>query len=592
MSVIDEVKQRTDIIGVAGRYTTLAKAGRNLKGLCPFHSEKHASFFIYPEQQTWHCFGACGTGGDVFSLVMKKEAIGFGDALRLLAEEAGVTIPSGIQASDKGKNDRLFAANEAASQYFHHLLLNSAQGKKAGDYVARRGLSAKAITDFQLGFSPNSRGALKKYLAERGYAEDELITAGLLIDTEGSPDRFRNRLMFPIRDARGRSTGFGARALDSSQPKYTNSPQTPVFDKSGMLYGLDAASEAIRHQERAVIVEGYTDVITAHQNEFTNVVASMGTAITEKQINAIKKLTRNIVLALDADTAGGAAALRAVSYENALGAEVMVALLPQGEDPDNVIRQSPQTWQRLVDAAVPVMDYTFTRAVSELDLGTARGKSAAVDKLLPIISEIKDVVRQSHYLQKLSLLVNTSQHKLEMVMEKNKSSAGGRFVRAREPAISSNHRRTITASPREEYCLALLLQHPELKAISEELLPQYFENSENREILDALRQAEDTAAIKDKLDNTIWDYFDHLMGRNILQDQIEDKLSSCILRLREEYLRGLEEKRGAILASEAAAKGSDAELAKLKEQGIEVSIELREVAIQKSRQARRQRRDG
>jgi hypothetical protein len=179
-----------------------------------------------------------------------------------------------------------------------------------------------------------------------------------------------------------------------------------------------------------------------------------------------------------------------------------------------------------------------------------------------------------------------------MVMEKNKSSAGGRFVRAREPATSSSRRQEITASPREEYCLALLLQHPELKASSEELLPQYFENSENREILDALRQAEDTAAIKDKLDNTIWDYFDRLMGRSILQNQIEDKLSSCILRLREEYLRGLEEKRGAVLASEAAAKGSGAELAKLKEQGIEVSIELREVAIQKSRQARRQRRDG
>jgi DNA primase len=587
MSVIDEVKQRTDIIGVAGRYTTLAKAGRNLKGLCPFHSEKHASFFIYPEQQTWHCFGACSTGGDVFSLVMKKEAIGFGDALRLLAEEAGVTIPSGIQATDKGKNDRLFAANEAASQYFHHLLLNSAQGKKAGDYVARRGLAPKAITDFQLGFSPNSRGALKKYLAERGYAEDELIAAGLLIDAEGSPDRFRNRLVFPIRDIKGRTTGFGARALDDSQPKYTNSPQTPLFDKSGMLYGLDAAGEAIRRQERAVIVEGYTDVITAHQNGFTNVVASMGTAITEKQINAIKKLTRNIVLALDADTAGGAAALRAVSYENALGAEVMVALLPQGEDPDGVIRQSPQTWQRLVEAAVPVMDYTFTRAISELDLGTARGKSAAVDKLLPIISEIKNYTRKNHYIEKLAKLIGSSAKKIE-------SSLEARLVRykTREPTTSGSRRQEITANPHEEYCLALLLQHPELKAISEELLPQYFENSENREILDALRQAEDTAAIKDKLDNTIWGYFDRLMSRSILQNQIEDKLSSCILRLREEYLRGLEEKRGAVLASEAAAKGSDAELAKLKEQGIEVSVELREVAIQKSRQARRQRRDG
>ncbi len=591
MGAIDEVKQRTDIIGVASRYTTLTKAGRNLKGLCPFHSEKHASFFIYPEQQTWHCFGACGSGGDVFSLVMKKEGIGFGDALRLLAQEAGVTIPSGgRQAADKDRRERLIAANEAASQYFHQLLISSPQGEKARDYITRRRISEQAVADFQLGFSPSGRGELKKYLIERGYTEEELITAGLLIDAEGAPDRFRNRLMFPIRDIKGRTIGFGARALDNSQPKYTNSPQTELFDKSSLLYGLDAAKGAIKSQDRAVIVEGYTDVITAHQNGFTNVVASMGTAITEKQINqiyALKKLAQNIALALDADTAGEEAMLRAISYENALGAEVMVALLPQGKDPDDVIRESPQTWQRLVEEAVPVMDYTFTRVTSEVDLDTARGKSAAADKLLPIISQMLNVVRQAHYLQKLSRLVNTSQRKLEMLMEKNRPGAA-----AGKPAPSSHQQQaTITTNRREEYCLALLLQHPKLKTSAGELLPQYFESSENRQILDTVRQADDTATVREMLDSSLWDYFDRLVSRSLPTKQVEKALLDCILKLKEDYLRDLEEKRGAILAAEAATGGSNAELAKLKEQGIEVSVKLGEVFNQKFRQSLKQRRD-
>ncbi len=302
MSVVDEVKQRTDIVEVISQYTSLTKAGRTFRGLCPFHSEKHPSFFVYPEQQSWHCFGACGTGGDVFSFIMKKENTDFGEALRILAQRAGVKIPSRSEPeAGKGERERLYQVNEAAAQYFHNRLLNSPDGEKARDYAARRGFSPKTITDFQLGFSPNSWEALRQHLMERGYTEKELLTAGLVIEAElgKTHDRFRNKLMFPILDNRGGTIGFGARVLDDSLPKYINSPVTPLFDKSGSLYGINLATTAIRQQNLAVMVEGYMDVITAHQNGFSNVVASMGTSVTEQQVYILKRLTKNIALALE-----------------------------------------------------------------------------------------------------------------------------------------------------------------------------------------------------------------------------------------------------------------------------------------------------
>jgi len=408
MSVIDEVKQRLDIVEVIGEYAPLTKAGRTFRALCPFHSEKHPSFYVYPERQSWHCFGACNTGGDAFSFIMKKQGVDFGEALRLLAGRVGVTVPSRLEPeSGKDERGRLYQANAAAAQYFHNLLLNSSEGEKARNYLTNRGLSSKSITEFQLGFSPNSWEALKQYLVERGYTESELVKAGLLIEGEagGTHDRFRNKLVFPIFDSKGRVTGFGARVLDDSLPKYLNSPQTAVFDKSSTLYGINLAAASIRQQDLAVVVEGYMDVITAQQNGFSNVVASMGTALTEKQVSAIKRLTKNMVLALDADAAGEEATLRAVTYENTLNAEVKVIILPQGKDPDDVIRENPKTWQNLLEEALPIIDYTFNMVTSGLDLTTAKDRSLAADKLGTLIIGIKDIVRQAHYLQKLARLV-------------------------------------------------------------------------------------------------------------------------------------------------------------------------------------------
>ena len=593
MSIIDEVKQRTDIIEVVSQYATLKKAGRTFRALCPFHSEKHPSFFVYPEQQSWHCFGACNTGGDVFSFIMKKEGIDFGDALRLLAQKAGVTIPSRFEPeAGKDERERLYQVNQASAQYFHNLLLNSPVGEKARDYFASRGLSLKTIADFQLGFSPDSWEALEQYLMERGYTKSELLTAGLVIEAEGggTHDRFRNRLMFPIFDIRGRIVGFGARVLDDSLPKYLNSPQTLIFDKSSCLYGINLAAAAIRQQNLVVIVEGYMDVITAHQNGFNNVVASMGTSVTEKQVGTLKRLTKNMALALDADAAGEEATLRAIGYENTLDAEVKVIILPRGKDPDNVIREDAKIWQNLLEEALPIVDYTFNVVTAELDLNTAKGKSLAVDKLLPIIAEMKDTVRQAHYLQKLARLVKVSQRSLEAALGRIKPSQGKRQSKEPSQERVTQALHPLLSSPVEEYCLALLLQHPELKGRNEGLSPEYFENSENREIFTAWQQANDLSSLKDGLDSAIWEHLDSLITRSLPANQIEQKYANCVLRLREKFLRSLEVKRAGVLALEAESGGTAAELAKLEEQGIEVSVQLGEVFTQKSRGSQEQRR--
>jgi DNA primase len=582
MGAIDEVKQRIDIVDVVSQYTKLTKAGRTFRALCPFHSEKNPSFFVYPEQQSWHCFGACNTGGDVFSFVMKKQGIDFSEALKLLAQRAGVALPSKFEPSGESKErQKLYELNEAAAQYFHNQL-DAAAAKKAKAYLVKRGLSEKTIADFRLGYSLNSWEDLKQHLVNKGYTETELLSAGLIIEGEGgkSHDRFRNRLMFPIADSRGRITGFGARVLDDSLPKYVNSSQTPVFDKSGTLYGIDLAKDTIRQQDMAVIVEGYMDVITAHQNGFNNVVASMGTSVTEKQVSILKKLSKNTAFALDADAAGNEATLRAVGYENTLDTEVKVIIIPKGKDPDNVIKEDAKAWQKLVEEALPIVDYTFNMVTAELDLTKASGKSQAVDKLLPIIAEIKNPIRQAHYLQKLAQLLNVSEKSIEAALARIKPKPGrGKPLKPEAPTS----RQPLLSSPKEEYCLELLLKRPELKNSAQELLPEYFENSENREIFIAWRQSDKIESVKEKLGPEIHEHLESLLTRQLLSDKIEQKYAECALDLREKYYRSLIRKTGEVLALEAESGGGAAELAKLKELDITANTQLAEVLAQKNR---------
>jgi len=633
MSVIDEVKQRTDIVDVISQYVSLKKAGRNLSGLCPFHSERHPSFFVYPEQQSWHCFG-CNTGGDVLSFVMKKENMDFGQALRLLAERAGVTIPSKFEREEgKEEREKLYQVNEAAAQYFHNLLLNSPDGEKARSYVASRGFSAKTVADFQLGFSLNSWDSLKQYLSERGYTENELLTAGLVLEAENgrTHDRFRNKLMFPIQDIKGRVIGFGARVLDDSLPKYINSPQTPTFNKSSSLYGINLAAAGIRQQDMAVIVEGYIDVITAHQNGFNNVVASMGTSVTEKQVNVLKKLSKTMIFALDADIAGTEAMLlaektstealnedsipiyyqdperpsqplneaqfrqsqkysRIVAYAGIPDVEAKVLILPQGKDPDDVIKDDAEIWRQLLAEALPIMDFTFKMVTSQLDLTTAKDKSLAVERLLPVIYEIKDSVRKAHYIQNLARLVKVSEHIIEAELSRIRPSPDRRRVQTPRQEAITQATRSLVSNPLEESCLALLLQHPELKGSQTDLSPEYFESSENREIFVTWQTANNLNSLKERLDTSIHEHLDSLVHRSLPPNQIEQRYAEYIRRLRERFLKNLEAKRAEIFALEVEVKGAGADLVKLEAEGIEPSIQLKEVFAQKGRRRSELRR--
>lgn len=521
MSVIDEIKERLDIVEVISAYVPLKKAGRNYKGLCPFHSEKTPSFVVFPDSQNWHCFGACGVGGDVFTFIQKRENVDFGEALRILAPKAGVELKPRTEqeSAEEQQRNKLREINEATARYFHHLLLdeNEPRAEIARAYLDKRGLNEETVRKFQLGYALDNWRALSDHLMSRGYQQPDLLAAGLIIERDdgGYYDRFRGRLIIPIRDEQGRVVGFGGRTLDpEGAPKYLNSPQTLLFDKSRTLYGLDMAKGAIRAAGYAVIVEGYMDVLQGHQRGVANVVAQMGTALTETQLKLLSRFSRSFVLALDPDTAGDQATLRGLAvaretlarqtvpvptargrirYESKLDAQLRIMTLPAGQDPDDVIRNDPALWQQLVDRAEPVVDYYFRIVTEHLDLTSARGKAEAVQQLAAIIRELGDAVERTHYTQKLARLVRMDENALSREM------GGGRQTRL-APSILPPGRANRLKSPAfgpEEYCVSRLLRHPQLLSSVDALLHQVgepplgaedFTRPEIRELFALVRQ--------------------------------------------------------------------------------------------------------
>ena len=591
MSIITEVKQKLDIVELVSEFVTLQKAGRNFKGLCPLHSEKHASFFVFPEQQSWHCFGACGTGGDIFSFVMKKEGVDFGQALRILAQRGGVVL-SPIETPDKArdeKRERLFQINEAATEYYHHLLLSPKAGEAAKSYLAKRKVMTETINEFRLGFSPDAWEALKKYLLGKHYTEKELVEAGLIIEKEegGSYDRFRNRLMFPICDIQGRVTGFGARVLDDSLPKYINSPQTAIYDKSSILYGIDKAKSAIRKKSFVIIVEGYMDVLTAHQHNWQNVVGSMGTSLAEKQVGGIKRLTNNITLALDADLAGEEATLRGKAILAHSNAEAHVILLPPSKDPDEVIREDPALWEKLVEQAMPIMDFAIQSVLSKVDINKARDKSLAVQKLLPSIDGIRDPVQQSHYLRKLARELRIEESAIRATLRELR--VGKAKSRIGRPVEQDRLARRLVSSPIEEHCLALLLQYPELRSLTGEVSAEHFENTENREIFVKWQHSSDISDIENQLDTNLLEHLYYLVNENYPPAIRENErtrqvdLANCILRLQEKLFRKLEIEKEAMLEIEREKGGVSSELSKLEERGIKSGQQLQDIFVKKGK---------
>ncbi|MFH1598541.1 MAG: DNA primase [Patescibacteria group bacterium] len=405
LSPVDEIKQKLDIVDVVQEYLRLQKAGANHRALCPFHREKTPSFMVSSDKQIYHCFG-CGEGGDIFGFVQKMEGVEFPEALRILAKRAGVKL---VPRDPKLHNQKtkLMDITKWAASYYHKVLLEAQSAKIAREYLAERDVNEETITSFKLGFAPEDWERLNDFLKKKGFKEEDIFLSGLTIKSEkgtGQYDRFRKRLMFPINDVHGNPIGFTGRILESNEEaaKYVNTPQTLIYNKSTVIYGLDRAKQAIKSEKLAVMVEGNMDVLASHQAGVLNVVASSGTALTEGQINLIKRYSPNIAIAFDADLAGEGAAKRGIELAMLSGLNVRVITLPYGKDPDECIKKSVQLWKDAIVNNQSIMDYYFTTTFDKLNLNKVEDKKEAAKILIPIIDKIADTVEQTHYLQQLA----------------------------------------------------------------------------------------------------------------------------------------------------------------------------------------------
>ena len=460
MSVAEEIKARLDLVAYISETVSLKKAGRTYKARCPFHQERTPSFVVFPESQTWRCFGACGDGGDIFAFAMKQQGWDFKEALTNLAERAGVEIKARSPEEDahEAAFERLLGLLEETAHFFNTLLKDAPEAEVARAYVDRRGLTAQTVETFLLGYAPEGWQGAINHLTDLGYAVADIIEAGVAIRNDQGRvyDRFRHRLMIPIRDGRGRVIGFGARALrDEDHPKYLNSPQTESFDKSKTLFGLDLARREIRETETAVIVEGYMDVMQAHQAGFSNVVAQMGTALTDPQLQALRRYADRLILALDPDQAGASATMRGLNVAreslnetdtalfgrdgsmraaSRLGIDMRVIVLPDGFDPDDLIRERPEEWQRLVREAEPVADYAIRVATAGLDAARASvfEKEKIARALLPLLTATESDLHREANVQKLALRLHLSERRLmEIAMESRRAMAPRRATDSR-----------------------------------------------------------------------------------------------------------------------------------------------------------------
>lgn len=525
MSVVDEIKARIDIVDLVSESVKLRRSGKSYSGFCPFHANSRTpAFVVFPESGTWRCFGQCNEGGDVFGYVMKKEGWDFPTALKSLADRTGIEIqPLTQEARQEGEEyERLRALLEEAVTFYRHQLFQTPAGQAALDYLHKREIKDAIIESFGLGYAPLAWEAALSHFKSKGYSPEELLQAGMATerDSGGIYDRFRNRIMFPIRDGLGHMVGFGARILDPNDvPKFLNSPQTALFDKGRLLYGLDQARKAIRAQDQVVIVEGYLDVIALHQGGFANTVSPMGTALTEDQLRMLKRYTRRIVLALDADAAGEKATLRGLEiartamdrgdemafdargllrHEARLQADLRVTTLPPGMDPDEVVNRDPAEWGKILEVARPVVVHVMETLAAGSDLDDPKAKGEIAAKVLQLIEDVPDPVERDAYRQRLARLLKVDERSLSgpapvSARPKRQGRTLARRVEKAGPAPAVNPSRML-----EAYCLGLLTRHPDAlyqldRALQQaglsRMIPQDFENTDYQVVFRLIQQA-------------------------------------------------------------------------------------------------------
>ena len=542
-SQIEEIKNKLDIVGLVNEYAPLKKAGRNYKALCPFHNEKTASFMVSPDRQIFKCFG-CSEGGDIFAFYKRIEGVEFGEAMKVLANRAGVRLKEFKPTRAEQQKETLFKAHELASRFYHHLLTKHPVGKKALDYLKARGVKQKSIDDFQLGFAPEKESPLVDYLKKKEFSIQDITISGLGTVSTGKPrDWFRGRIMFPISDTSGRCVAFSGRALGNTEPKYLNSPETPVFSKSKALYGINLAKANIQKEKTAVLVEGNLDVISSFQVGVTNVVAPLGTSLTETQVEILRRWAENLLFAFDTDLAGDAAAKRAINIAENVDMNIRIVQLSSGKDPDDLIRKDPLLWKKAVKSAVPIYDYYIESAIKNYGVEGAEAKRKIAAEVLPQIAAINNDIFKAHYLQLIASRLRVEEDVLREALKKYQ--AGEKMP----PSIKEILDRPLNetrATLIEKYLLALILQSARLPDYISEKLFEELKYREIFKILKSFYEKEGKLKIKalgKSVPEALLPEFDELLlfevSEEILTEEaaVEKEINYCSLRLKELNLR-------------------------------------------------------
>lgn len=504
MDAVDEVKSRLNIEDVIGEYVQLKRAGRNWKGLSPFSDERSPSFMVSPEKQIWHDFSS-GKGGNVFSFIMEVEGLDFKGALELLARKAGVDLEQYRKkgSGQRGENkERLYDVMLEATRYYYAQLnspdkLRLAPNKMAHDYVyQKRQFTKETVLEWRIGYSPASGDALVKHLLSKGFKTQEMKAAGLATDRyQGRMrDMFRGRVMIPLADAQGRVIGFTARLLkdDPNAPKYINTPQTPLYDKSRHVFGLHLAKEMIRKQKFVVVAEGNLDVIMSHQAGVRQVVATAGTALTEQHLQALGRFTGDIRLSFDADKAGLNATERAIPIASKVKISLSIISIPSGKDPDELIKQDPEIWKKVIQSPQDALDWLIDRYQKLLDINTGSGKREFTDVILHVVRELQDPVEQDHYIGELAKLIGVSHEALRSKLNGQQEVAEARPKKRIKTSPQALDKELLEIRQSQTLLLGIALKNKKLRSISlEPLTPEMLVDDQAQEMLKFLSEHPD-----------------------------------------------------------------------------------------------------